>query len=233
MHYLDYLNWEYYENILYEEFPYYKLLEPKRKREFIIRLIDVKNNMVFEGQHGFSLNDHNLCLLCASMVQLTFGYADYRFYHFKKIIIVPDIFHSKYIGADVKGLTYAGGYIYLAWNYFYDGYKEYKNKINLGLHEFAHALMIQKVGLLNEEQLKRFKGMFRWMKKEREQKKAELPLFRDYALSNLEEFWAVSVEIFFEQPLEFRHEYPNLYRLMVDALKQDAAQNLRRYLDSK
>jgi Mlc titration factor MtfA (ptsG expression regulator) len=46
-------------------------------------------------------------------------------------------------------------------------------------------------------------------------------LLGDYAATNYHEFWAVAVEIFFESPVQFRHELPELYEAMACVLNQD------------
>ncbi len=46
-------------------------------------------------------------------------------------------------------------------------------------------------------------------------------LLGDYAATNYHEFWAVSVEVFFENPVQFRHELPDLYEAMARVLNQD------------
>ena len=43
----------------------------------------------------------------------------------------------------------------------------------------------------------------------------------DYAGTNYHEFWAVSVEVFFENPIRLKHELPLLYDSMARLLKQD------------
>ncbi|WP_431211698.1 zinc-dependent peptidase [Puia sp. P3] len=43
----------------------------------------------------------------------------------------------------------------------------------------------------------------------------------DYAATNYHEFWAVAVEVFFESPVAFRHEMPDLYEAMACVLNQD------------
>jgi Mlc titration factor MtfA (ptsG expression regulator) len=43
----------------------------------------------------------------------------------------------------------------------------------------------------------------------------------DYAGTNYHEFWAVSVEVFFENPIRMRHELPDLYQAMARLLRQD------------
>ena len=46
-------------------------------------------------------------------------------------------------------------------------------------------------------------------------------LYSDYAMKNFQEFWAESVEIFFERPKEMQHTYPSLYLAIADVLNQD------------
>ncbi|HUP13555.1 MAG TPA: zinc-dependent peptidase, partial [Niastella sp.] len=46
-------------------------------------------------------------------------------------------------------------------------------------------------------------------------------LLDDYAGTNYQEFWAVSVEVFFENPVRMRHEMPELYSAMTTLLRQD------------
>ena len=46
-------------------------------------------------------------------------------------------------------------------------------------------------------------------------------LLGDYASCNYHEFWAVSVEMFFENPLAFKHQLTDLYLAMSRVLNQD------------
>ena len=46
-------------------------------------------------------------------------------------------------------------------------------------------------------------------------------LYSDYALRNFQEFWAESVEIFFEKPAEMTAIYPQLYQTLKLVLNQD------------
>ena len=49
----------------------------------------------------------------------------------------------------------------------------------------------------------------------------EKNLLGDYAGTNYHEFWAVSVEMFFENPVEYKHHLPELYEAMACVLNQD------------
>jgi Mlc titration factor MtfA (ptsG expression regulator) len=42
-----------------------------------------------------------------------------------------------------------------------------------------------------------------------------------YAATNFQEFWAVSVETFFEKPLQMKTNEPVLYNSLCDLLNQD------------
>lgn len=223
MHNHDYHNWQNYDALLKREFPYYKLLNPNERSEFMVRMIDAKNFMVFEAREGLELDNRKLVLLAASMVQLTFGFRDYRLVNFEKIIVFPGIFYSKMLDQNVKGLTYGTGFVYLSWEDFEEGYEFPDNKINLGLHEFAHALMLQKPKYFETFTFDKFTRMANFLMQEMEDTGESNPLFRDYGLSNHSEFWAVCVEVFFEQPLEFRERYPNLYKVTTELLRQDMA----------
>jgi Mlc titration factor MtfA (ptsG expression regulator) len=44
---------------------------------------------------------------------------------------------------------------------------------------------------------------------------------RDYAFTNVQEFWAVSVEAFFENPAGLKQSLPQLYGTLCDILNQD------------
>jgi Mlc titration factor MtfA (ptsG expression regulator) len=49
-------------------------------------------------------------------------------------------------------------------------------------------------------------------------------LYSDYALKNFQEFWAESMEIFFEKPAQLKMTYPKLYDSLVEILNQDPLQ---------
>jgi MtfA peptidase len=46
-------------------------------------------------------------------------------------------------------------------------------------------------------------------------------LYSEYALRNFQEFWAESIELFFEKPAAMKAAYPQLYNAMQSLLNQD------------
>lgn len=53
-------------------------------------------------------------------------------------------------------------------------------------------------------------------------------LYSDYAMSNFQEFWAESIEIFFEKPVEMKTVHPELYNAMSDLLNQSPADRIKK-----
>jgi len=207
------------------KFNFYKRLSPQKQLKFLYRvMVNRKTNRIKVNEKIAHVNQDIDLMVNAAFTQITFGFTNYEISSFSKIIIYPDSFYSKLAGNHVNGLTVGNGYIYLSWNHFLKGYQFNDDKINLALHELAHALYIDKF---------HYKKSFDWYDWE---EKAELVFhkiknnndfrfFRAYAKTNMAEFWAVSVETFFEDPVNFNMEYPALYRATAKLLKQDLLRN--------
>lgn len=211
-----------YRQLLLEKIPYFRLLNDREQRIFVSRLRYIRKKKSFVGR-GVELTEEMEVVVSASLVQLTFGLKEFDLEKFDDIHITPAKFYSGIIGAEVKGLTLGQGRILLSWADFEKGYLVEDDKINLGLHEWAHALRLDyyvqleldsffdqwHVSALHQLQLMHLD--------EHED------LLRDYASTNIEEFWACAVETFFEAPLEFRELIPDLYHKMCLVLNQDMA----------
>ena len=209
---------------LLKQFHYYKLLEEPEQQKFRDRFQVLLKNKWFIAKDGLELHDVMILFICASMVQITFGLKTFEFPRFNKIALFPDIFYSRMIERDVKGLTvYHSGLVILSWPDAYDGHTNPNDKINLILHELAHALYLDYFG--NRRMLY---GFDEWQERaniefESMARNNQHPFLRKYASTNIHEFWAVCIEHFFEAPTEFRKQLPELYRAMSKILNQDIA----------
>ncbi len=209
---------------LLKQFYFYKLLEEPEQQKFRDRLQVLLKNKWFIAKDGLELHDVMILFICASMVQITFGLKTFEFPRFNKIALFPDIFYSGMIERDVKGLTvYHSGLVIMSWRDAYDGHLNPNDKINLMLHELAHALYLDYFG--NRRMLY---GFDEWQERaniefESMARTNQHPFLRKYASTNIHEFWAVCIEHFFEAPLEFRKHLPELYRAMSKILNQDIA----------
>jgi MtfA peptidase len=204
-------------------FSYYNLLDTKEKRKFLIRVINIhkRNELRIDLAVKNTKNEIEF-LICAAFTQITFGYDDYEIETFNKIVVYPKTFYSKLVNHEVKGLTIGTGYIFYSWEDFLDGYKIGNDKVNLALHELAHALYIDRFHDVDNPEWEE------WTDKativlESLKNDTRIVFFRSYGKRNINEFWAVSVECFFEDPVNFKKEHPYLYTATSSILKQDMA----------
>ncbi|WAC01444.1 zinc-dependent peptidase [Lacinutrix neustonica] len=159
--------------------------------------------------------------MAATAIMLTFGYRDYAINLIDKILIYPSVFYSNLDRNYHKG-HFNPGYraIILSWEDFIHGHQIEDDNLNLGIHEFVHALhlsylnsksnndisahiFISSLEALNEyiDSKVNFKLQ---MKKS--------AYFRSYAFENNFEFTAVIIENFIETPQEFRRQFPTIYK---------------------
>jgi hypothetical protein len=204
--------------------PYYQTLPDNLKQRFVERTLHFSVSKEFH-YHAIDEEEYIPILISGAAVQLTFGLQNYLMDYFDIIHVMKReyVLHSDnetYLGHVSK----SG--IHISWDNFAYGYINYSDAKNLGLHEMAHALQFDSVlGYENNYD--------RDFKKRMEDFYAEgLPIFRamrtgmnlvfdEYSTTNFDEFWAVSVENFFESPTVFKQRLPQLYQEMCDLLNQD------------
>ncbi len=113
-----------------------------------------------------------------------------------------------------KGETNLGGFMCFSWKDFQLGNQTPDDKINLGLHEFGHALRFN--GVSGDETDYFFENYFkRWLacaaREFTRMRKGYPSILRKYGSVNINEFFSVVVETFFEKPQEFKAHLPELY----------------------
>lgn len=211
-------------NLLKQKNPYFKNLSPDAQEIFISRVFKFMETKAFIGREGLVITDEIRVLVSAAAVQLTFGLKDYTITHLHTINVFPRIFFSKFLNTNLKGLNTQSGVLSLSWNDFKEGYAVENDRINLGLHELAHALNID----LDEEGNydEHFSVYFeQWSTVAQDDyinlKEKKKTFLRSYGGTNMHEFFAVCVEHFFEAPAEFKKELPLLYNFLMLMLNQD------------
>lgn len=209
--------------VLSKHFQYYNRLLDVDREKFISRLKKFIDNKVFiiHAKKGYR---EMPILISASAIQLTFGLKKYLLSHFNIIQIFPEAFVGlepfRILIGNVTGNT-----INIAWKQFLEGYKNKYDMQNVGLHEMAHALYYQNF----ETELyvdKDFKDSFQKFnvigdKVYHIEKVLTIGLYSEYADKDFQEFWAESIEIYFESPGRLQMHYPDLYKALCDILHQD------------
>lgn len=202
--------------ILKQEFIFYQRLSEKRKCYFEHRVAEFIRTHEFIGREGFVITNQVKVLISATSCMLTFGLRNYFYQSIQRIIVYPKAYFSKMSNAFHKGeFNPKMNAIVFSWEDFYKGYNITNDNLNLGIHEFSHALHLQ--GFKNGDvSAALFADRYREIKREvtfkpNRDKLIQSNYFRVYAYTNQFEFLAVILEHYFETPLEFKQEFPQLY----------------------
>lgn len=164
--------------------------------------------------------------VASSAVLVTMGFKSYKFENsIKRVVVYPSQYYSKiakqhHIGEynpKLKILVFSAEDLK-------EGFRIPNDNINLGIHEIAHALMIEtrksgsweamrfKVGLRKLSEIYNSKAFQNTL--------AQDTYFRAYAKTNFFEFFAILVESFFESRKELKLYYFEMYTYLRKMLNQ-------------
>jgi len=212
--------------VLEDNFVVYKMLDKKGRQLFekrVCRFIKMKD---FRGGGNLrEITDEMRVMVAASAIQITYGYPDVYFNHFQTIILFAEEYYSTISGQYHEGEVNAGGAIVLSWKNFMSGFRDLTDGKNLALHEMAHALRLTNIvdndeyDFIDRNIMQSFEEIA--IEEMRKIENGENPFFRSYGSVNLQEFFSVAVECFFEQPRDFQAYNPQLYLLLTQILKID------------
>jgi len=216
--------------ILNKYFPFYHKLDRKQQRIFKQKMQYFIHIKEFIPRDIDKVTDEMKVLISACAVQLTFGFPKVMLSHFKRILVYPDDYYStinrQYHKGEVNPRLQA---IVLSWRHFVQGYIEDTSGRNLGLHEMAHALKLENRIFNGEADFLNKDILDEWHVLAKEEidgiRSGESRMFRDYAGTNQDEFFAIAVENFFERPEQFKELMPKLYLLMTKLLRQSPINN--------
>ncbi|HEX5151692.1 MAG TPA: zinc-dependent peptidase [Parafilimonas sp.] len=210
--------------ILQKHFTYYSCLSAALKDKFSLRLKQFMEVKTFRLPKDETFREVPV-LLSAAAVQLTFGLAEFELPWFQNIHIHAEEYFAddpaalRLLQGNVEGNT-----ITVAWNHFLKGLNNYEDGANVGLHEMAHALYYQYV-IAEKNSDKIFRNAFDAVMREGNiiygSGKNAQTLFSEYAFKNIQEFWAESIELFFERTANMQHEFPFLFNSIATLLNQN------------
>ena len=213
----------FYHAIVSRYIKYYNRLGLEDQRKFLFRTYLFNKSKRFhyiEVQESAEMP----ILISAVAVQLSFGLDKFLLNYFNDIFVLRDDYHYGFYSRPFMGHVDQTG-IYLSWDNFMKGLTGQTPDCNVGLHEMGHALAY--VNFITEtEEDKHFKKEFKNFSRVARpiftaMQEGGKNLLGDYAATNYHEFWAVAVETFFENPVRFKHELPDLYEAMANVLNQD------------
>ena len=203
--------------ILEQSFDFYNGLSQKNQVIFQNRLLSFINNKKFVSREDFEITEEMRVLISATAVMLTFGFRNYKLELFETIIIYPKAYYSKINKVQHKGETNPQlKTIVFSWEDFKHGFKIGDDNLNLGIHEFGHAIHLnamRKKDISSVIFRQGFNELTHYLSNNENVRKELLATkyFRAYAYTNQYEFFAVLLENFIETPEEFRSNFPELY----------------------
>lgn len=201
--------------ILQQNNSFYQKLKPKYKTYFEHRVATFIEKTEFSTR-DISINSEMKLTIAAVYIQLTFGMKNYLNQLIQQIIIYPDIYLSTHTNEYYKGeFNPKLKTIVFSWSDFKSGIDIKNDNLNLGLHEFTHALHFQTLKsdktahVLFHETLQNL--FFSFSDEALRENVLNSGFLRAYAFENQYEFVAVLLEHFFESPEEFKSKFPEVY----------------------
>lgn len=204
---------------------FYHQLTTEEKQLYLRRVWVFYHIKRFEARGLDEVSFHMKVIISAYAAQITFGFDDIRLQHFRSVIVYPGTYFSTITEQYHKGETHRDGAIVFSWSDLREGHNDPKNGINLALHEFAHALRLENLTpddeylFLSMPHLQRFDHLAT-SHIEKMRRTPDL-LLRNYASTNVQEFFSVCVENFFERPEHLKNHFPELYGLLCEVLRLD------------
>ncbi len=211
--------------LLAEAFPVYGEL-PERLRlkcEERISWFRSRKKFVFYGQ--VPRQEDLRLILSAAAVFMTLGLSNYKMMRsLLRIVVYPSKYYSR-----INRRHHFGEYnprfktVIFSAEKIWEGFQIPDDNVNLAMHEFAHALTFEMMHRHSWEArrfrvgLKRIKELF--LLEGFVHKLEHTQYFREYGLTNLQEFFSVAVENYVETPKDFEKDFPQLYKVVKSMLK--------------
>jgi MtfA peptidase len=212
--------------VLDKRFPYFKNLGIGERTRFYNRLRLFMKSKIFSIHDSSGFKEMPI-LLSATAIQFSFGLDEYMLPHYKNIHIFPQEFLGTYPTIRFLEGNVSGNSINISWKHFLNGYADGSDGQNVGLHEFAHAYHAQNFSFDGERDtyfIHQYGQYDMNSNKVFEKDKIKTDaLYTNNAFRNKEEFYAETVELFFERPKELKEKYSEIYESISLLLNQKLA----------
>lgn len=127
-----------YENWLDKYNPYFKSLSPELRSRFLRRTIEFMESKSFQF-HSMLPEEYMPVLISGAAVQVTFGLKNFLMDYYSVIHVVSKEYHIPQ-DEDLYYGHVSRESISISWNHFQEGFENYTDSENVGLHEMAHAV---------------------------------------------------------------------------------------------
>jgi MtfA peptidase len=203
---------------------FYRQLSTACKKRFMQRTVEFMRSKEFK-YYELDRDEKIALLVSAAAIQISFGLENYLLDYFPTIHVLRTDYHYGNYNTPFMGHVNSNG-IYFSWYNFLKGFEDHHDANNVGLHEMAHALVYVNFVAKADGQDPKFKRRFE------DYSRVARPIYNSmktgttnvldkYAATDFQEFWAVSVETFFEKPKELKTKMPELYAAICHLLNLD------------
>ncbi|MCH2022195.1 MAG: zinc-dependent peptidase [Saprospiraceae bacterium] len=231
-----------WRKILEEYVHFYRVLSPNEKLRFETEIQIFLHETRITGIKT-EIDDVTRVLAAASAEIPVFSFPEWEYENLGEILIYPNAFtkdfKTKGEGRNITGMVGTGvmqGVMILSKPALIGGFKNSKDKKNVGIHEFVHLLDAADgkydgiPELFMENQY-----IAPWLDiihKETEKINKGKSYMNPYGATNRIEFFAVASEYFFEHPHALEKNNPELYKILSIVFKQDTKNKLKTALKS-
>lgn len=221
---------ETWRHILRQRMPYFRRMPADLQLQLKQHMQVFLEEKIFVGCDGLVVTDEMRVTIAAQACLLLLNRNTDYYPQLSQILIYPSAFIVNKTHTDASGLlteqrqvlageSWQQGQVILSWQDTVAGAEVHDDGRNVVIHEFAHQLD-QENGPANGAPIlartEHYQSWSRTMQYEFQQlqQRAALgmtSLLDAYGASNPAEFFAVSSEVFFEQPAELAAQHPSLY----------------------
>ncbi|MFT6741859.1 MAG: Mlc titration factor MtfA (ptsG expression regulator) [Paraglaciecola sp.] len=212
--------------ILFKHSDYYRTLSTANKKRFLQRLAILLKFMEFVPNGLPKILPEMKIVIGSAIIQMTFGHSRFLFKHFTKIYVMPRRYRFRNYDEPFFGhVDFKAKVICLSWEDVQKGFEIPDDAVNVALHEIAHAWEMEHQLSTDFEDIFIEKNLKVWQEAAditmKEIQEGKHHFLKKYGGKNRKEMFAVCVEAFFEQPVLFKTELPELYEKTVKLLRQN------------
>lgn len=222
-----------WREILNERVKFYSDLTSQEKLDFEYRVQKFLLNKKITSVGDVKVGDVDKLLVASSAIIPMFRFPEYYYPKLQEILIYPEHFDSDFQtkgnNREILGLVGHEGILnqsmILSQKALRAGYQNTVDGRNVGIHEFVHLIdnsdkMMDGLPaiLMTHDYSIPFMDL---VSKEIERIKNNQSEIDSYGATNNSEFFAVSSELFFENPEKMRRRHPELYKYMKEIFRSN------------
>ena len=206
---------------LEQHIPFYRTLSGSARSRFERDVQFFVDEHAFEGVNGVEVTDALRLSVGAGAALLLHGRPDWELEGAQSFLFYPDRFDENYYGgdhADFDGMAHEQGPILLSAKAVKESWTTPEDGSNVVLHELAHLFDFKNTGADGIPSLMDPRSEEAWsalVRREMKRIRRRESMLRPYAATAPSEFFAVAVEVFFEQPQAMHEKHPELFEALT------------------